>query len=587
MARANGGIYIKAAQFVASMQGGGGDKVVPRAFVDTLRVLTDHAPSRGFDAVDVVLREDLGSSGAQLFASIEAVPIAAASLAQVHVAVTKDGKKCALKVQYPELRANMASDLAVFRTMGSQVRVWRGEGRVSNAREMLCLMHIHHSIHSAQMRPGGMDLTWLVDDFETFLTAEVDFRGEADNTEAAAAATAHLPDVLVRHSPPTTSFPRLSHSPPLTLACHQVPRVLRHLSGPRVLTTTFVDGLIRVDDLPRLRQAGMHPWAVGAALSRVFSDMALCGGTVHGDPHAGNVYVRPMTAASTAASATAATAAATPVRRLLAKAVSPGRERAVRARVAAAMRAAAGKSRDRAPGWALAFEEAASRVGGGSATDGVDDVTALRVQPQVVLLDHGLYHALDARLRTALCRLVLASVAADSGSMQLHSGTLAGVPHDVASPMRRFFPLVLSHWFVFSLGLWAVTPGDMAAARQGTMPPGLTLQDLGDFLTGLHGSGGNVLGVLHSQGYTRGLLNGLAFPERRRLRALAQAAARGCGSSQLVAGLRVDALAWVILPALSILAPLYHLLLRPLWLNTDLAALLVLLLALAHAAWLH
>ena len=50
------------------------------------------------------------------------------------------------------------------------------------------------------MKPGGMDLTWLVDDFETFLTAEVDFRGEANNTEAAAAATAHLPHVLVRHS---------------------------------------------------------------------------------------------------------------------------------------------------------------------------------------------------------------------------------------------------------------------------------------------------------------------------------------------------------------------------------------------------
>jgi predicted unusual protein kinase regulating ubiquinone biosynthesis (AarF/ABC1/UbiB family) len=105
------------------MQGGGGDKVVPRAFVDTLRVLTDQAPSRGFADVDIVLREDLGASGTELFASVEAVPIAAASLAQVHVAVTHDGQKCALKVQYPELRANMASDLAVFRTMGAQARV--------------------------------------------------------------------------------------------------------------------------------------------------------------------------------------------------------------------------------------------------------------------------------------------------------------------------------------------------------------------------------------------------------------------------------------------------------------------------------
>ena len=361
-----------------------------------------------------------------------------------------------------------------------------------------------------------------------------------------------------------------------------MPRVLRQLCGPRVLTTTFVDNLIRVDDLPRLRQAGMHPWAVGQALSRVFADMALCGGTVHGDPHAGNVYVRPMAATSSAAAAAAA--APTRMRRLLKATVSPDRERALRGRISAALTSAAERSRGRAPGWALAFEEAASRASVG--TD-ADDVTALRVQPQVVLLDHGLYHALDTPLRTALCHLVLSSVGADAAGMQLHSGTLAGVPRGVASPMRRFFPLVLSHWFVFSLGIWAVTPGDIAAARHGRMPPGLTLQDLSDFLTGLHGSGGNVLGVLHSQGYTRGLLNGLAFPERRRLKALAQAAARGSGSSEAVAGLRVDALAWAILPALSILAPLYHLLLRPLWLNTDLAALLVLLLALAHAAFPH
>ncbi len=104
------------------MQGGGGDKIVPARFIKTLAVLTDRAPCRAFEAVDCVLLEDLGASGSQLFARVEREPVAAASLAQVHVAFTKDGRKVALKVQYPELRANMASDLAVFRTMGSQAR---------------------------------------------------------------------------------------------------------------------------------------------------------------------------------------------------------------------------------------------------------------------------------------------------------------------------------------------------------------------------------------------------------------------------------------------------------------------------------
>ena len=50
IASAHGGVYNKAAQFVASMQGGGGDKVVPPVFIKTLAVLTDRAPFRSFGA---------------------------------------------------------------------------------------------------------------------------------------------------------------------------------------------------------------------------------------------------------------------------------------------------------------------------------------------------------------------------------------------------------------------------------------------------------------------------------------------------------------------------------------------------------
>ena len=51
VARTNGGVYNKAAQFVASMQGGGGDKVVPKVFIDTLAILTDRAPFRPLGAL--------------------------------------------------------------------------------------------------------------------------------------------------------------------------------------------------------------------------------------------------------------------------------------------------------------------------------------------------------------------------------------------------------------------------------------------------------------------------------------------------------------------------------------------------------
>jgi hypothetical protein len=54
LARHNGGIYNKAAQFVASLQGGAGDKGVPKAYVQALAVLTDGAPFKSFTVMETV-----------------------------------------------------------------------------------------------------------------------------------------------------------------------------------------------------------------------------------------------------------------------------------------------------------------------------------------------------------------------------------------------------------------------------------------------------------------------------------------------------------------------------------------------------
>lgn len=122
LARNNGGIYNKAAQFVASLQGGAGDKGVPAAYVKALAVLTDGAPFKEFSVMEEVLVEEYGKKGNELFKSIETLPIAAASLAQVHRAVTKEGESVAVKVLYPALRKELASDFAVFRMVGAQIK---------------------------------------------------------------------------------------------------------------------------------------------------------------------------------------------------------------------------------------------------------------------------------------------------------------------------------------------------------------------------------------------------------------------------------------------------------------------------------
>jgi len=154
-----------------------------------------------------------------------------------------------------------------------------------------------------------------------------------------------------------------------------------------------------------------------------------------------------------------------------------------------------------------------------------------------------------------------------------------------AGPLAKYFPLLLSPWFVFSASL---TVEDIAAARRQQLPESLTPRDVGECLVAMHGEqekggGGNMLGVLHSMGYTRGLLGSLGFPERARLKwlvrhaqiglwdgALQEAALAGrplplLARAQLAAGsLYVDVTA-VLIPVLALLGPLlllYSLLLQ-------------------------
>jgi len=277
LARINGGIYNKAAQFVASLQGGAGDRGVPKQYVRTLEILTDKAPFRTFEQMEQVLVEDLGRRGRELFASIEEQPLAAASLAQVHKATTRAGEEVAVKMLYPQLRKNMASDFSIFEMMGKQIK------------------------------PGGFDLEWLVRDFKEALAMELDFQTEAANAEAAQRVLARRADV-------------------------SIPRVLHELSSKSVLTMVLEPDLIKVSEHDKLAAAHLSRAECGALVADVFYEMALVHGLVHGDPHAGNIYLR------------------------------------------------------------------------------AGECTRAGCKPQLVVLDHGLYHKIPRGMRRNLCRLVLAQV---------------------------------------------------------------------------------------------------------------------------------------------------------------------------------
>ena len=110
LAEANGGVYIKVAQALSTNK-----YALPEELTSVLARAQDRAPPRPWADVARVFAEDFGAPASSAFASIEEAPVAAASLAQVHKAVTHDGAHVAVKIQYPRLRREAAADLSALR----------------------------------------------------------------------------------------------------------------------------------------------------------------------------------------------------------------------------------------------------------------------------------------------------------------------------------------------------------------------------------------------------------------------------------------------------------------------------------------
>jgi aarF domain-containing kinase len=228
------GLLIKAGQFIATRA-----DILPDEWVSTLAGLQDRVPPRRFDTIRDQVERELGRPLGAMFTRFDPVPIAAASLAQVHRATTLDGRECAVKVQYPGIDGIVRCDL----------------------RNLMLTLKV-----LAWLEPH-FDFRVIAGEILKYMPMELDFLNEARNCEIVKKNFAAQPEVVI-------------------------PRIYHDLSSRRVLTMELVEG-IRVTDVEALARAGIDKRAVGQKLIEIFTEQILRDGFFHADPHPGNILVQP------------------------------------------------------------------------------------------------------------------------------------------------------------------------------------------------------------------------------------------------------------------------------------------------------
>jgi ubiquinone biosynthesis protein len=113
-----GPTFIKIGQFLALRP-----DILPQDYCDELLRLVDRAPSTPWEVIRQTLRAELGDDPEKIFARISTRPLAAGSIAQVHLAETHQGERVAVKVQRPDLPARVKRDLRKIRWLARALKV--------------------------------------------------------------------------------------------------------------------------------------------------------------------------------------------------------------------------------------------------------------------------------------------------------------------------------------------------------------------------------------------------------------------------------------------------------------------------------
>ena len=214
--------------------------LIPKSYIKELEMLQDEVPAFPYSIVREQIKKELGKEIENIFSSFDKKPIASASISQVHKAVLKDGIKVAVKVQRPDVRQIMETDVDIMFYVARLL-----EKHMPNIRKF---------------NPVG-----VIGEFSKWTGKELDFKRESFNAKRFAKNFEGSKTV-------------------------KIPKVYDQFTTDKILVMDFIEG-IELNNIKQIRKEKIDLRPIinigfEAILTQVFVH-----GFFHADPHPGNIII--------------------------------------------------------------------------------------------------------------------------------------------------------------------------------------------------------------------------------------------------------------------------------------------------------
>ena len=204
--------------------------------------LQDDLPPVDFELIRQSIESSFEQPLENLYAEFDPAPVGAASIAQVHRAVTTEGRQVAVKVLRPGVRERFAKDIATYEWAAAHLESFGGE--------------------AARLRPR-----LVIANFKRWTNRELDLRREAASASE-----------LAEHMVGTEGY--------------EIPGIDWERTNGRVMTVDWIDG-VKISDTDAIRAAGHDVNELASRLVLAFLKQAIAAGFFHADMHQGNLFVKP------------------------------------------------------------------------------------------------------------------------------------------------------------------------------------------------------------------------------------------------------------------------------------------------------